>query len=52
MTSNLASTEIADHAMDLRREAEVFAKERNEGKNDDDDDDLEEKITISRQFKV
>ena len=50
MTSNLASTEIADHAMDLRREAEVFAKERNEGKSDDDD--LEEKITISRQFKV
>jgi len=48
MTSNLASTEIADHAMDLRRENEMIAKERKEGHHIDD---LEEKITISRHFK-
>jgi len=48
MTSNLASTEIADHAMDLRQEAEMIAKERKEG---NDFENLEEKITISRHFK-
>ena len=41
-------TEIADHAMDLRRENEMIAKERKEGHHIDD---LEEKITISRHFK-
>ena len=48
MTSNLASTEIADHAMDLRHEAEMIAKERKEGNNFEN---IEEKITISRHFK-
>ena len=48
MTSNLASTEIADHAMELRKESEIIAKERKEGNKVED---LEEKITISRHFK-
>ena len=41
-------TEIADHAMELRRETEMITKERKEGNNLED---LEEKITISRYFK-
>ena len=49
MTSNLASTEIADHALQLRREAEDLAKERYAGNIEDKD--LGEKITISRHFK-
>ena len=49
MTSNLASTEIADHALQLRREAEDVAKERYAGNIEDKD--LGEKITISRHFK-
>ena len=32
MTSNLASEEIANHALDLRREAEEAAEHREEGK--------------------
>ena len=48
MTSNLASTEIAEHALGLRKEAEMIAKERKEGHNLED---IEEKITISRHFK-
>ncbi|XP_037093246.1 caseinolytic peptidase B protein homolog [Pollicipes pollicipes] len=32
MTSNLASNQIADHALELRREAEKLARERYEGK--------------------
>ena len=48
MTSNLASTEIAEHGLGLRREAEMIAKERSEGHNLED---IEEKITISRRFK-
>lgn len=47
MTSNLASTEIADHAMELRKEAEIVAKERRNEDQDFDDD----KITISKFFK-
>ena len=31
MTSNLASEEIANHALDLRREAKLAAKQRQEG---------------------
>merc|ERR1719150_522829 len=49
MTSNLASTEIAEHALQLRREAEDIAKERYAGNIEDKD--LGEKITISRHFK-
>ena len=48
MTSNLASTEIAEHALGLRKEAEMIAKERKEGHNLED---IEDKITISRHFK-
>ena len=48
MTSNLASTEIAEHALGLRKEAEMIAKERNEGHNLED---ISEKVTISRTFK-
>ncbi|KAL3879798.1 hypothetical protein ACJMK2_032081 [Sinanodonta woodiana] len=50
MTSNLASDEIAGHALQLRREAEDIQKQRNAGNKDY----LElawEKITISRKFK-
>lgn len=49
MTSNLASTEIAEHALQLRREAQEVAKQRYEGSIEDQD--LEDKITISRHFK-
>ena len=45
---NCLGTEIADHAMELRRETEMITKERKEGHNLED---LEEKITISRYFK-
>ena len=49
MTSNLASTEIADHALQLRREAEDIAKEKYAGNIEDKD--MGENITISRHFK-
>jgi len=49
MTSNLASTEIAEHALQLRREAEDIVKERYAGNIEDKD--ISEKITISRHFK-
>ena len=49
MTSNLASTEIAEHALQLRREAEDIAKEKYAGHIEDKD--IGEKITISRHFK-
>ena len=52
MTSNLASTEIADHALQLRREAENIAKERMEGTLEETDLlPNASKIKISRQFK-
>jgi ATP-dependent Clp protease ATP-binding subunit ClpB len=52
MTSNLASTEIAEHAIGLRKEAAIIAKERKEGHLlDDQGQSLEEKITLSRKFK-
>ena len=49
MTSNLASTEIAEHALQLRREADNIAKERAEGTLEDAN--INEKVTISRHFK-
>ena len=49
MTSNLASREIAEHALGLRKEAEMIAKERKEGNNLEDI--FDEKIKISRHFK-
>jgi len=49
MTSNLASTEIAEHGLQLRREAEDIAKERYSGNIEVKD--IEDKITISRHFK-
>jgi len=49
MTSNLASTEIAEHALQLRREAEDIAKERYAGNIKDKD--IGNNITISRHFK-
>ncbi|RMX37496.1 hypothetical protein pdam_00012843 [Pocillopora damicornis] len=45
MTSNLASDEIANHALELRREAKLAAEQRQEG------DEVSEKVTISRNFK-
>lgn len=45
MTSNLASEEIANHALELRREAKLAAEQREEG------DEICEKVTISRKFK-
>lgn len=52
MTSNLAATEIADHGLQLRREAENIAKERVEGTLEDSDLlPNANKINISRHFK-
>ncbi|XP_035204757.1 caseinolytic peptidase B protein homolog [Stegodyphus dumicola] len=49
MTSNLASDEIASHAMQLRAEAEEIAKQRY---NDNIDDvEMIERVTISKAFK-
>ncbi|PFX22654.1 Caseinolytic peptidase B protein-like [Stylophora pistillata] len=45
MTSNLASEEIANHALELRREAKLAAEQREEGH------EICEKVTISRKFK-
>ncbi|OWF44229.1 caseinolytic peptidase B protein homolog [Mizuhopecten yessoensis] len=49
MTSNLASEEIANHALHLRQEASELSKHKHVGKLED----LEatERITISRRFK-
>lgn len=49
MTSNLASSEIAEHGLQLRRESEEIARERYAGKIEDQD--IDDKITISRHFK-
>lgn len=49
MTSNLASDQIARHAIQLRDEAEKITKERFEGKIDDNG--MADQIHISRQFK-
>jgi len=52
MTSNLASSEIAEHALQLRREADDLARDRDRGMLEDDDLAGEApKITISRHFK-
>ncbi|XP_070552727.1 mitochondrial disaggregase-like [Ptychodera flava] len=49
MTSNLASDEIANYGMQLRKEAEEIAKQRHEGKLGDLE--ISDKITVSRKFK-
>lgn len=49
MTSNLASDEIAEHALQLREEAEKLSKERYAGKIDDQE--VHERINISSKFK-
>ncbi|XP_063231902.1 mitochondrial disaggregase-like isoform X2 [Bacillus rossius redtenbacheri] len=49
MTSNLASSEIAAHALQLRKEAEELSAQRLDSQQDVDK--LTERITISRQFK-
>ncbi|ODM89084.1 Caseinolytic peptidase B protein [Orchesella cincta] len=49
MTSNLASEEIAEHALQLREEAETLTKERYEGRIDDCE--VHERVTISSKFK-
>lgn len=49
MTSNLASDEIAQHAIQLRKEASDIVTKRLNGNIDDLE--LAEKITISRNFK-
>lgn len=49
MTSNLASEEIASHALQLRAEAEEQMKKRSSNKLEDLE--ASEKITISRRFK-
>ena len=50
MTSNLAATEIAEHGLQLRREAEEIAKERAKGTLPEETK-MEERITISKHFK-
>lgn len=49
MTSNLANDEIAEHAIQLRDEAERLLSSRLEG--DQNDDQEPERIEISRNFK-
>jgi ATP-dependent Clp protease ATP-binding subunit ClpB len=49
MTSNLASDEIAEHALQLRREAHELHRQRIDGTIDDTE--LTEKVTISKHFK-
>ncbi len=49
MTSNLASEEIAEHALQLRDEAHRLSKERYEDKIDDLE--VHERINISTKFK-
>ncbi|OXU21902.1 hypothetical protein TSAR_002413 [Trichomalopsis sarcophagae] len=49
MTSNLASEEIAEHAMQLREEAERLLTKRLDDKTNDDQEP--ENIEISRNFK-
>ncbi|XP_006826127.2 mitochondrial disaggregase-like, partial [Saccoglossus kowalevskii] len=49
MTSNLASDEIARHAIQLRNEAEDISMQRQKGNIGDLD--ISERITISRNFK-
>lgn len=49
MTSNLASDEIADHALQLREEAAAVAKRRYGDQSQDIE--VEETVTISRRFK-
>jgi ATP-dependent Clp protease ATP-binding subunit ClpA len=52
MTSNLASTEIANHATALRIKATIIAKERQEGHLlDDQGQSLKDNITLSQKFK-
>ena len=52
MTSNLAATQIAEHGLQLRREAENIAKERVEGTLEESDLlPTASKINISRHFK-
>lgn len=49
MTSNLASEEIAEHAMQLRAEAERVLNKRLD--ENSDEDQQPEHIVISRNFK-
>ncbi|MBN3319040.1 CLPB protein, partial [Atractosteus spatula] len=49
MTSNVASDEIAQHALQLRREAQEVSRRRLAGNLDDVQ--ISDKITISKQFK-
>lgn len=49
MTSNLASDEIAQHAIQLRKETQEIEKQKYAG--DISDENFPEKIVISRQFK-
>ncbi|KAK7867768.1 hypothetical protein R5R35_002267 [Gryllus longicercus] len=49
MTSNLASDEIAEHALQLRREAQDIVDKKLEGKLENME--MTETITISRHFK-
>ncbi|RWS00964.1 caseinolytic peptidase B protein-like protein, partial [Dinothrombium tinctorium] len=49
MTSNLASDEIAEYGVQLRREAQELAKKRYSGKVEDDQ--IDEEITVSKQFR-
>jgi len=50
MTSNLASTEIAEHGLQLRRESEELTKEKYSD-NNFQEKEIHDKITISRHFK-
>ena len=49
MTSNLASEEIADHALQLREAASELARNRYSLKETKEDIEVKETITISRK---
>ncbi|KAK6629500.1 hypothetical protein RUM43_003317 [Polyplax serrata] len=51
MTSNLASDEIAQHAIQLRKEAEDLNNERLEKDKKGDSTSMIERVTLSRRFK-
>ena len=49
MTSNLASEEIAEHALQLRQEAEAVTERRYGDDGDNKDIEVTETLTISRR---
>ncbi|XP_011681936.2 caseinolytic peptidase B protein homolog isoform X1 [Strongylocentrotus purpuratus] len=51
MTSNIASDEIASHALQLRREAKAMMKQRQTAQVESEAAEMTEQVTISKRFK-